>query len=87
MNVPRSGTRSVPTPERRNEGFPRYEPFGLGIGDPILDLFRRIGIGPIDRSPGSVGIGAGDTRGLGHSPPRGEQSPGPPFGERRDPEK
>ena len=51
----------VPTPERGNENP------SLRIGDPILDLFRSIGIGAIDISPGSVGIGAGVTRGLGRS--------------------
>jgi hypothetical protein len=79
VNALWSGTSSVPASARRNEGFPRYELFGVVIGAPISDLFLSIGIGAIGISPGSVEIGAGDTRGLGHSPLRGEQLPGPPF--------
>jgi len=32
LSTPRSGTKTVPTPERGNEDFPGHEAFGLEIG-------------------------------------------------------
>jgi len=65
LSTPRSGTKNVPTRERRNENF--HEPLGLGIALAAMPRFHlRIGSSPCDAlSSGLTSLMGPDASGHG----------------------